>query len=157
MPHPAVRDGAIHALEKFLGMMARVQDAMILPDQLFFGIFTDGAKFLVHVSDGAVDVGDSYDGVLIQSKFLISEFFEGGLGRDEAFFRHFFRPLALGDIGTDCDILAWLSIFSSKRDDGGIHPIKRAILGSVVNFVMPHLSIDDAAIHLLEEFFGMVA
>ena len=44
---------------------------MILADQLFFGIFTDSAKLLVHVGDGALDVGYSHDGVLVQGKFLI--------------------------------------------------------------------------------------
>jgi len=49
---------------------------MILASKLVLGILTDGAKLVIHVHDGALDVGDRHDGVLVQGKLLIGQFLE---------------------------------------------------------------------------------
>src|SRR5258707_7609241 len=67
------------------------------------------------------------------------------------------NELALSNVGADRDVLPRLSVGSYERDDGGIYPIKRTILGAILDLVVPNLSIGDGAIHLLEKFFWVVA
>src|ERR1017187_9529094 len=43
-PYSALSDGAVHLLEKFLGVVAGVYDAVILAEELFAGVLTDGAE-----------------------------------------------------------------------------------------------------------------
>ena len=76
MPHFPVGDGLVHLLEKLFRVVAGVEDAVILADQFLFGILTDGAELVVHISDGALNVGHGHDGVLIESELLIGQFLE---------------------------------------------------------------------------------
>src|SRR5579863_2506215 len=70
---------------------------MILPDQFFLRILTDGAKLFVHVGDSALDIGYRDDGVLIQSELLICQSLERLLPCRQALFDGFQRRRALGD------------------------------------------------------------
>src|SRR5258708_797765 len=56
-------------------------------------------------------------------------------------FPYFLGALALGDIGANGYVLAWLSICSSKWHNRGVDPIDRTIFGSVADLVVPHLSL----------------
>src|SRR6185312_17388627 len=76
MPNFAIGDGLVHELKKFLGMVAGVQNAMVTPDQFFPGIFADRAKFLIDISDSAMEIGNSHSCMLIQSKLLVGQFFQ---------------------------------------------------------------------------------
>jgi hypothetical protein len=55
-------------------MKARVDDAMVLPQQLFPRVFGDCAEFVINVADLAPLVGDRYDSVLIQGSLQIPNF-----------------------------------------------------------------------------------
>jgi hypothetical protein len=85
VPHFAVSNGVVHLLEKFFGMVAGVENAVIPTDEFFFGVFADRAKLVVHVSNRALDVGDGNDGMLIQSKLLVSQFPKRSLTCGKAF------------------------------------------------------------------------
>src|SRR5882757_4654727 len=98
MPNLAVGNGVIHPLEEFFGMMARIEDAVILAQQLVSGVFADAAELLIDIGDRALDVGDSHDSVLIECKLLISEFFERSFAGGKAFFHRIFSPLTFGDV-----------------------------------------------------------
>src|SRR3954447_3967502 len=137
--------------------MARVENAMVLPDQFFFGILANGTKLLVHVGDRPLNVGDGDNRMLIESELLIGQLSQSGLGGDEAFFEGLFRSLTLGDIGTDRNILAWFPVGAKKRHDGRIYPVQRAVFGAILDLVMPYLAVGNRAVHLLEEFFGVMA
>src|SRR6266478_4355760 len=130
---------------------------MILADQFILGILTDGTELLVDISNRALHVGDRYDGVLIESKFLISQLLERSLAGGEAFFHSVFSSLALCNVRTDGNVLPRFAIAAQRRDDGRIHPIDRAIFGPVLNLAVPNLPIRDGVIHLLEKFFRVVA
>src|SRR6266404_3978408 len=157
VPNLPIRDGVIHLLEKLFRVMTGVENTMILADQFILGILTDGTELLVDISNRALDVGDRYDGVLIESKLLISQLLERSLAGGEAFFHSVFGSLAFRDVGTDGDVLARFTIAAQRRDDGRIHPVDRAVLGPVLNFAVPNLPVRDGVVHLLEEFFGVVA
>src|SRR6266403_4736011 len=157
VPNLPIRDGVIHLLEKLFRVMTGVENTMILADQFILGILTDGAELLVDITNRALDVGDRYDGVLIESKFLISQLLERSLAGGEAFFHSVFGSLALCDVRTDGNVLPGFAIAAQRRDDGRIHPIDRAIFGPVLNLAVPNLPIRDGVVHLLEEFFGVVA
>ena len=64
-------------------MVAGVEDAVIFADQFVLGILADGAEFVVHIGDGALNVRYRYDGVLIQSELLIRQLFQCPLVRSE--------------------------------------------------------------------------
>ena len=70
VPHLTIRDGMVHLLEKLSGVVARVENAVILADQFVFGILTDGAELVVHVGNCALDVSHRHDSMLIQSELL---------------------------------------------------------------------------------------
>src|SRR5258708_38919726 len=98
MPYLAVRDGDVHLPEELFRMVAGIEDAMILTDQLTLGIFADGAEFLIDVGDGALDVGYGDDGMLIERKFLVRKFFEGSFACAEAFLYCQLDPFPFGDV-----------------------------------------------------------
>src|SRR5258707_15537844 len=79
--------------------MTGVENTMILADQFVLGILTDGTELLVDISNRALDVGDRYDGVLIESKLLIGQLFEHRLACSQIFFHSFFGSLPLNDLG----------------------------------------------------------
>src|SRR5204862_23608 len=85
MPHFPISDGLIHLLEKVLWVVGGVEDAVILANQFFSGIFADSAKLLVHVNNRALNIGDSHDSMLIKSELLIAKIFECSLAGGEAF------------------------------------------------------------------------
>jgi hypothetical protein len=130
---------------------------MILADEFILGIFADGAELIVHVGNRALDVRYRHDGVLIESKLLISQFLECSLAGSEAFFQGVLGSLTLSDIGTDGHILARFTLIAQGRDDGGIHPVDGTVLGAVPDFGVPDLSIGNGVIHLLEELSRVVA
>jgi len=86
VPDLAVSDSVVHLLEKRRGVMARVEYAVILADEFVFGVFADSTELVIHVSNRALNVGHSHDGVLIEGEFLIGKFFERSLARGQTFF-----------------------------------------------------------------------
>src|ERR1700747_762752 len=61
VPDFAVGDARVHLLEEFLRMVAGVEDAVVLSNQLIFGKFTNTAELVVDISDRAPDVSYSHD------------------------------------------------------------------------------------------------
>jgi len=55
--------------EELFGMMGRVQDEVIVSDQLVLGILADGAELVVDIGDGALHVGGGDDRVLVRANF----------------------------------------------------------------------------------------
>ena len=105
VPDRAARNRAIHLLEKILGVVPRVKDAVILADQFVLGVLTDGAEFLIDVGNRALHVGHRHDGVLIESELLVGQFFDGILAHGEACFHSVFRPLPFRDISANGYVL----------------------------------------------------
>src|SRR6267154_721642 len=120
MPDLPVRDGDIHLPEKVFGMMTGIEDAVILPDEFVFGILTDGAELFVDVSDGALDVGNGDNRVLIERKFLVREFLERSLAGGKAFLHRFLSPLAFRNVGAYGYVLLRFAVCRQSWDDGGI-------------------------------------
>ncbi len=50
------------------------------------------------VGDGALNVGDGHDSMLIERKLLVSQFFERCFGGGEALLHGFFGVLAIGNV-----------------------------------------------------------
>src|SRR5258708_31719448 len=48
VPNLPICDGMVHLLEKLFGMVAGVEDAVVLADQFFFGILADRAELIVY-------------------------------------------------------------------------------------------------------------
>ncbi len=65
-PDAALGDGAPHRAEKVLGMRARIDEAMVLPEQFGARILRDRAELVVRIGDDAALVGDGDDGVLVE-------------------------------------------------------------------------------------------
>jgi hypothetical protein len=74
VPHLSRSDGAIHLAENSDVVMPRVEQAMVLSDQLFTRIATDGAELIVDIGDATFDIGDSHDGMLVEREFLLFKF-----------------------------------------------------------------------------------
>src|SRR6185436_15969218 len=79
-PDLAARDGGPQVVEEFLRVVARVDDAMVLSQQLLTRVFGDFAELVVDVSDPALRIGNSYDGMSIQRGFVLVE--QPGVGFD---------------------------------------------------------------------------
>src|ERR1039458_6488125 len=93
-PYSALSDGAVHLLEKFLGVVAGVYDAVILAEELFAGVLTDGAELVIDISDAPLHVGHSHNGVLIESEFLVGQILPRNLaGGGQTFPQCFLRFL----------------------------------------------------------------
>ena len=58
----------IHLREELFGVVARVKDAVILPNEFVLQVLTDGAEFLIDVGNRAFHISHSNDGVLIESE-----------------------------------------------------------------------------------------
>src|SRR6267154_1698141 len=106
MPDAAIRNGDVH-----------------LPEE-FFGMVTDGAELFVDVSDGALDVGNGDNRVLIERKFLVCEFLERSLAGGEAFLHRFlglltFRNVARNFRGADNRTR---TIADRRNCDGDVDP-----------------------------------
>ncbi len=83
-------------------MVAGVENAVILTDQLVPGILTDGAELVVHIGNCALDVSHRYDRVLIQSELLIGQFLQLTAAGSESFLYGFFDTLPLRDFADGC-------------------------------------------------------
>ena len=81
----------------------------------------------------------------------------GRLDHGRQAFAHFLRPLALGNVGADGYILLKLSIRARESNNRAVDPVEGAILGAVPNLAAPYSALSDGAVHLLEEFLGVVA
>src|SRR5580704_6506167 len=123
MPHCPIGDGLVHLLEKLFWVVAGVQNAMILANQFILRILTDGAELIVHIRDGALDVGNRHDGMLIQSELLIGELFERSFAGSETFLHGLFGLLALRDIGAYGYVLPRFSIRADEWHDGRVYPV----------------------------------
>ncbi len=73
VPHLAIRDGVVHLLEKLLGVVARVEDAMVLAQQLIPRVLADGAELVVYIGDGSLHVSRGDNSVLVESVFLFAQ------------------------------------------------------------------------------------
>lgn len=62
------------ATDELLGMVARIDDTMVLPDQFFTGVFGDRAELVVNVSDLSLAVGNGDDGMFVECCFDIIQF-----------------------------------------------------------------------------------
>ena len=71
VPDFAVGDACVHLLEEFFRMVAGVEDAVVLPNQLIFGKFADTAELVVDIGDRAPDVGYGHDGMLVERELLV--------------------------------------------------------------------------------------
>ena len=65
-PDAALGDGSPHRAEKVLGMGARIDEAVVLPEQFGARILRDRAEFVVRIGDDAALVRDGDDGVLVE-------------------------------------------------------------------------------------------
>ena len=74
VPDLAVADGGPHGLEKIVRVVARVKQAMVLPQQLLAAIEADLTEFVVGIGDLAAAVGDADNGMRIQRIFLKFKF-----------------------------------------------------------------------------------
>ncbi len=70
-PYLAVGDGVVHLAEELGGMVAGVEDAVVLAQEFLARIFADGAELVVHVGDGSLHVSGGDDGVLVEGELLI--------------------------------------------------------------------------------------
>src|SRR5678815_1827380 len=73
-PHPSAPNRGPQFAYEFLGMMPGVDNAMVLAEQLRARVFGNRAELVVHVSDFALRVRDSDDGVLVQRRLQLGEF-----------------------------------------------------------------------------------
>src|ERR1035438_4814162 len=78
MPGPAGSDRAPDAMEERLGVVARVDDPVVLSHQLPAGVFRDGAELVIDVGDAPRRVGDRHDGVLVQGGLDVLQLFYSG-------------------------------------------------------------------------------
>ncbi len=108
-------------------MVAGVEDAVVLADQFILRILTDGAKLIVHISDRALNVSDRHDGVLIESEFLVGQFFESSLAGGEAFLQGIFSALTFRNVTRDFGESPELSSIVVHRSDHDVGPKSRAV------------------------------
>lgn len=73
-------------------MVAGIDDAVFLAHQIVEGILRHFAKLLVGVKNGAVFIGHTDDGVLIDSEHLLHQALDGG--GEKLHFLQAFRPAA---------------------------------------------------------------
>jgi hypothetical protein len=130
---------------------------VVLAHEFLSRILADGAKLVIHIRDGPLNVCGGDDGMLVESKLLIGQFLECELAGTETLPQCLLCPFPLGDIRADRNVLTRLAILTGKRDDGRIHPVNPAIFGAVADLAPPHLAVGDGMVHLLEKLFGMVA
>ena len=71
--------------------MARIDDAVILAEQLLARVFGDRAELVVHEGDLSLRIGDGHDGVLVQRGLQVDDLLE-------RYLQFIFRPFALGDV-----------------------------------------------------------
>ncbi len=98
---------------------------MVLADQFIVAEPGDPAKVMIGVPDDPFLVGDGNNGGFIERILVIGNFFQG-------FFEFFFRHFTGSDVGANGQVLKRFSICIHKRNDGGIHPVIRAVLGPVL-------------------------
>ena len=126
MPDFALGNGVVHLLEKFVRVVAGIEDAVILADQFIFRILTDGAELVVDVSDGALDVGYCHDGVLVQGEFLVRQFFERSRASGQVFFRGRFRGPPFGNLRLQSCGALLHALFQLGVQDANLCPCKHA-------------------------------
>jgi hypothetical protein len=78
VPDFAGGDGAVHVGEEGLGVVAGVEEAVVLAEEFFAGVAGDPAEAVVGVGDAAAGVGDGDDRVLVDGEFVEFEFAVGG-------------------------------------------------------------------------------
>ncbi len=74
MPDNTCGDLLPHHLENFAGMVARIDDSVVFPDQFFACETADLAKLVIYGENISTRVGDADDRVLIHRKTLIDQF-----------------------------------------------------------------------------------
>ena len=57
-------------------MVAGVEDAVIATNEFVARVLADGAELVVYIGNGALDIGDRHDGMLVKGEFLVRQFFE---------------------------------------------------------------------------------
>ncbi len=67
MPDAALCDHAPQIADKILRVEARIDEAVILPEQFLARVLRNSAEFLVDKRDPAPCIGDRYDGVLVDA------------------------------------------------------------------------------------------
>ena len=87
MPDLAIGNGMVHVPEKFPGMMAGIEDPVVLANQLLTGVLADRAELIIYRGDRTLDICDGNDGVLIQGKLLIGQLFQRRLPDGGAFLK----------------------------------------------------------------------
>ena len=71
---------------------------MVLAEQFFAGVLTDGAELVIDISDASLHVGHSHNGVLIESEFLVSQILPRNLaGGGQTFLQCFLSFLKFFD------------------------------------------------------------
>ena len=75
-PHLAATDRRPKVAEKFLGVGARVDDAVVLAEEFLAGKLGDGAELVVDVGDAAGGVGDGDDRMFVEGGFDIVQFLD---------------------------------------------------------------------------------
>src|SRR5713101_5045726 len=78
MPDFALSDGAPEAGEEGFGMMTGIDDAMVLAEEFFAGIFRNLAELVVDVSDVAGGVGDGDNGMRVEGGLVLDQ--KAGVG-----------------------------------------------------------------------------
>ena len=74
MPNLTFGYGRIKLLKKLRRMNIRLEDPVILSDQFLARISANQTKPVVRIHDCASGIGGRHDRVLVQGKFLISQF-----------------------------------------------------------------------------------
>ena len=68
VPEFAARDRRPQLADEFLWMETRMDDPVILPEQILARIFRDRAELIVHKSDPPLRIGDRHDGVRLERR-----------------------------------------------------------------------------------------
>ena len=132
-PDPAFRDGHPKIANEFFGMMAGIDEAVILAQQFFPRILGDGAELVVHISDFPPGIRDGDNRVLIERRLQIVDFFQRSL-------QLFLRPLAFGDVGDDAQKTGDHARAIRQRRDRERRRKAAAILANISPFIFIRLS-----------------
>ena len=74
LPYFPLSNGRPQIADEFLWMVARIDDAVILPKQFLAGILGDGAELVVDVGDFSLRISDGDDGVLVERGLQFGQF-----------------------------------------------------------------------------------
>src|ERR1700682_2562861 len=76
LPHLAVGNCDPEIADKLFRVITRINDAMILAEQLVTRVFRNTAELIVDIVDRAARIGDGHDGGLIESELDVRKLFE---------------------------------------------------------------------------------